>query len=222
VSPKHVIDELSAYIDGESRRPEDVRRHLQVCESCARRHIELLKLSATLHEMESPVANPEFTRNVLARITAETAATGTRWRTPFLTPRFAWAMAAAFLIVFSGMAVWFALGPSPETRLVQQCRAWNDDETIIAQFEKLIIEGVDPGALLFVSPEGEIDMEITFDDIAEVLALAIEEDLTGMDEGTELFDSGDIYFGIEALDSQTEAVLRELLNEYLAQTVKKG
>lgn len=222
MSQQHVTDELSAYIDGESPRPEYIRRHLQVCESCARRHIELLKLSAALHDIQGPVADPGFTRSVLARIDAESAASGARPWIPLVTPGFAWAMAAAFLIVISGIAVWFALGPSPETRLVQQCRAWNDDETIIAQFEKLIIEGVDPGALLFASPEEEIDMEITFDDIAEVLALAIGEDFTGMDEGTELFDSGDIYFGIETLDSQTEAVLRELLDEYLAQTVKKG
>lgn len=222
MSPKHVIDELSAYIDGESRRPEDVRRHLQVCESCARRHIELLKLSAALHEMEGPVADPEFTRTVFARITAETAAAGARRWIPFLTPRFAWAMAAALLIVLSGTLAWRNVGPSPETRLVAQCRAWNDDETIIAQFEKLITEGADPGALLFDSPEGEIDMKITFDDIAEVLALAIVDDWTEMDDETELFDSDGVYFGIDTLDLQTEAVLRELLNEYLAQTVKKG
>ncbi len=41
----HVLDELSAYIDGESRDPEFIARHLQSCPECARRHVELLKLS---------------------------------------------------------------------------------------------------------------------------------------------------------------------------------
>lgn len=79
MSDRHVMDELSAYLDGEADHPDRIARHLQHCEDCARRHIELLRLSAHLRALPSPPVRDSFARDVLARLHGE-ATNVTPWR----------------------------------------------------------------------------------------------------------------------------------------------
>ncbi|MBN2308774.1 MAG: hypothetical protein JXR94_07380 [Candidatus Hydrogenedentes bacterium] len=61
-------DELSAYLDGEAARPEDVARLLQKDEDAARRYIEMAKLSAHLKGLRPPEVDPAFTTRVMAHV----------------------------------------------------------------------------------------------------------------------------------------------------------
>lgn len=67
----HVLEELSAFIDGEADRPEGIARHLQHCEECARRHMELLRLSAHLKALPGPDPQDDFVVRVLHQIDRE-------------------------------------------------------------------------------------------------------------------------------------------------------
>ncbi len=67
----HVLDQLSAYLDGQAKNPERIERHLQQCASCARRHMQLAKLDAHLKAFEGPSVQPAFLTRVMARIKDE-------------------------------------------------------------------------------------------------------------------------------------------------------
>lgn len=64
----HVHAELSAYLDGETKDPVSIQRHLQTCPECARRHLEMLKISARLRALPDRECPPNFTEKVLASI----------------------------------------------------------------------------------------------------------------------------------------------------------
>jgi len=103
MSERHVLDELSAYLDGESADPERIERHLQRCASCARRYMELSKLSANLKAMPAPEVHPAFK----TRVMAEVAAAGP------VRKRLSWRWAAGTAIVALAVVAgaWFGLAP---------------------------------------------------------------------------------------------------------------
>ena len=87
MSDKHVLHELSAYIDGETPGAARIERHLQHCADCAKRHMQLLKMSAHLNTLRRGESQPEFIADVLTRVIEEKQKT---------RPQYAWpALAAA-------------------------------------------------------------------------------------------------------------------------------
>ena len=106
MSTPHVLDELSAYIDGESHDPQRIARHLQSCPECARRHMELSKLAGHVHALRAPEVLPGFSERIAARVQADTPTPF--WRQPFVTQRVvptAWALAAVLCIVGTAYVV---------------------------------------------------------------------------------------------------------------------
>lgn len=68
---KHLdIETISAYLDGEHERPEDVRRHLQQCAECARDHVALQKLSAHVQALPECEVTVGFTARVMRAVEA--------------------------------------------------------------------------------------------------------------------------------------------------------
>lgn len=220
---KHVTEDLSAYIDGAARHPKRIARHLQVCESCAKRHLELLKISAALHDLDGPAPRPGFSQQVLSSLANEEPA-GRRWfwSISFPGPRFAWALPSVLLLFIAGLATWQALKTAPEPGRAAQSQLWTDDEMVILEIERLMAEGIDPSAFLLDASEGELVLEISLDDISEVLAMSIDESFEEMEVPSGFFQNDDLFAEIETLDPQTEEVLCELLYEYLAQAGNKG
>ena len=76
----HVLDQLSAYIDGEADHPELVARHLQQCAECARRHMELSKLSAHIKALPPTEPHPAFLTRVMANVAETEQASKRSWR----------------------------------------------------------------------------------------------------------------------------------------------
>lgn len=69
---KHLTNEdLSAFMDGEHRRPEKVRRHLQQCADCAREHLALQKVSAHIQALPRCEATFGFAERVARAAKAE-------------------------------------------------------------------------------------------------------------------------------------------------------
>jgi hypothetical protein len=80
MAEKHLSnDELSAYIDGESRHPEMLAGHIGSCLDCARRHAELARLSRRLRELPAPDVHPAFLTRVVARAAEAEPESGRRW-----------------------------------------------------------------------------------------------------------------------------------------------
>ena len=61
-----VLDELSAYLDGEARDSARVEAHLRTCAQCARQFEELSKLSTHMQRMAAPEPSVGFSSRVVA------------------------------------------------------------------------------------------------------------------------------------------------------------
>jgi anti-sigma factor RsiW len=64
---RHVEKELSAYLDGECRRPARVEAHLRECAPCSARLEELRGLSRAVKALPRAEVRPEFVTRVIAR-----------------------------------------------------------------------------------------------------------------------------------------------------------
>lgn len=97
---KHIThEELSAYLDGEAKRPEVLAAHLQECAECARRHMDLARLSNHMKSLPACDVSPAFATRVVAH-----AAETERLRATFWRPVMPFGLAALALVVGG----WFA------------------------------------------------------------------------------------------------------------------
>lgn len=63
---KHLTNEdISAFVDGEHERPDEVRKHLQQCAVCARDHVALQKLSAHVQALPECEVSFGFSTRVM-------------------------------------------------------------------------------------------------------------------------------------------------------------
>jgi hypothetical protein len=165
MSRSHIsIEELSAYIDGESRRPEAVREHLQACAECARRHTELAKLSSHLRALSTPEVSPAFATRVMATV-RETAPSRGRFGWHALLPA---GIGLAAAVVLAGL--WFAGRPpvTPSDLAQSHPAAVNTDRLMQAIADR-IAAGDDPGEFVALAPD---DAATTSDDDLAQLAQA--------------------------------------------------
>lgn len=128
----HVLDELSAYIDGEAVDPERIARHLGGCPSCARRYEELSKLSTYLKSASAPDVGPEFAARVMAHA-RETRPM--RWRR-FAVPL---ALAATVLLVALGPAMFLRGQPAPAPSEDTMAGGF-DERTLLARIEDRAVD----------------------------------------------------------------------------------
>jgi len=216
---KHVVEELSSYIDGEAKRPERIARHLQHCEQCARRHMELLRLSEHLRALPGPAARPEFVTRVLAEVREQQAAPRL-WPWTWAVPATACAAALllmASLILYSVSTpevapVGVTVAATPAVPLIERV----DDTEIVSQVEQLLARGADISILALPphtldEPEGLAPL--AFDDFVEGVAVA-----TALDELPEaIFPDDDLYSLIDDLQDAELAAFQELVASYMNQ-----
>ncbi len=203
---RHVLDELSAYIDGEARDPARIARHLQGCADCARRHLQLLKLGAHLRTMSLPDVRPEFATRVMARIAEQESAPA-----PFRRRRIVDAMAVAALVALCAGLFSLWLRQDRETapaQLVAKSIELRDSDAVVGAFVELFDEGVD--AELVEETLKEPTWEHVYyssESIWELLAEVRPEDVSlGFSDA-----DNDLFSLIDGLDAEEHDTLRELL-----------
>lgn len=198
----HVIEELSAYIDGESRDADSIARHLQSCPDCARHHVQLLKLSGHLKALAGPDVHPAFVTRVVAR-TREVPRS--RLWFPRLAPRWTAAL-VIFGLVATGAWLGRPGGEAPPEPPVQQVNfAWQDDAQVVEALAGLMDAGLPVDLFGDLDEPAENDApDVALESVLESLAEAsadedyidpfTHQDLDGMmdafaNEDTELLNS---------------------------------
>ncbi len=98
---EHVIDELSAYLDGECTDPGRVEQHLEVCPQCAQRYKQLIELSERLHSLPRREPRAGFAARVMARLDELERPRATHHRLRWLVPAASAVAVAALAFVIS-------------------------------------------------------------------------------------------------------------------------
>lgn len=213
MSQDHVLDELSAYIDGQADQPARIARHLQFCETCARRHLELLKMSAHLNALPQDVCSPDFTSRVLARIAVEESVQpiSRPWFRSFRAPQAA--MAAAVAVVAAlGILSWFGSRPDAPVPPPVAQSALGNDARLAVELERLMASGADLSGLTdsdeFVEDDGpEIPLEAVLADLAN----GSQED----EDSGDWYPGDDISGWVDSLDPDESNTFQEVLREYM-------
>lgn len=210
---KHiVIDELSAYIDGVSENPEEIRRHLQSCPRCAQHHLHLLKLSRHLGAMNPPAARADFTDRVMARVLTESTLNNP---SPWLRRKSLTAVTAlAALLAVVGVGAYLQFGGT-HTEPILNSAAPHDVSGLLARDEARIALGqlLDEGT--WIDPEF---MEVSNDDASDDLtvdallqALVEPEEI---DESEAWYSESDLTALLDELADVDAEILTELLNTH--------
>jgi anti-sigma factor RsiW len=205
MSTKHVLDELSAYIDGAAKRPESIERHLRTCESCARRHMELLKLRSHVAGLRGPVARTGFEARVLARIDEAESPRSFPWRLVA-------SVAGVVLVTAVALLVWQPWAPPSPERIVAESRAlYGSEDQARAALEALA--AAEPGSDylaegVFIEEEEALP-EVSVEEVLLYLAEAASDDV--QDAPAPLPDGN----AIEALPDEELDLLESALDSYL-------
>lgn len=213
------LKELSAYIDGEARRPETVSAHLQACTDCEDRYRELVALSERLHAIPVMGARPGFVGRVLRALDDATPA-----RTPARMPlRVAAVVAMTLFMSVTLLSVYYSNRsvplPAPVAvstpttlpmTLAQQEEAW------ILEIEQLVTEQpvYDTPLLAYNITNDGAPAVATVDD----MLLALMEDDTLLQFGQAWIEEEDFDTTVNKLDSNQTETLKSLLREYVEKT----
>lgn len=209
--------ELSAYIDGETKAPEDVGRRIEQSDDLAKRYEAYRKIRTYLRELPQPDVRPGFAGRVIAALRIEDAtpvrATNARWAWGMAT-----ASAAAVLLV--GFAL-FATPVQDVTTIARQTNASVEaaEAVLVAELERqLIDESVSDSVLVQTFyPEEEANADIT----EEILvSLANSDWLDAFNPaGAGSFDYA---FAVEGLKDAELDVFQQLLTQYARETLQAG
>ncbi len=208
MSSRHVFDELSTYIDGESNDSQRIARHLQSCSDCAQRHMELLRLSNHLRAMSPPEVNAAFTARVLAGLDANSQAKG--WHLP-IAPRPILAVALAASLVILGVGAVFMGGQERTTPLNYPNVASEtllEDGAVILAFGKLLEAGAWGDQILSDESGEDLVLPPTADALIDILAAWTLEEAS-----VSWYETDDLFSVMEALALEDVGVLDELTRE---------
>ena len=198
---RHVVEELSAYMDGEARGAERIARHLQECPDCAQRYSELLHLSAEVKGLPLPEVRPEFVTRVMAHV-AEAPGARRPWLSPLLGP--AAVIAAAALLVLA-LATFLRIPPASSPVTVASKGPIAAGQPIAAEPARSgVLPGMDDSDDL--NDNGDVSAE---DLVAELFSTQDTAALVDEWEADEDIDSI-----IVAMDDTEKENLKELLREY--------
>jgi len=208
MNTEHVVDELSAYLDGEADAPERIAVHLQNCPECAHTYEELKKLSEQIRTLRALDVSPAFLTRVVAAIGANAPRAQQGW------PRFAvpLALAAALALIVIG-GIFYVQSPPPV-----------ELPSPVAVKENL----VEPDPVIELTElenEWGIDEDAGLSETAYSLGVAPEPTVDEMVVGladTEWFDvlasswetEDDIDTLLQALDDEETAIFKQLLQAY--------
>lgn len=194
---EHVIDQLSAYLDGEAADPARIEAHLQDCLTCRKRYDELTRLSQYMRELAEPDVSPSFAARVVLRAKESNARPAALW------PRFMWsgAVAAALLLV---TAAWFSVRTGTEA---PDAPGVIDAGSPLSELQRRIADGDEAAIHELSGWVDEEDFTSSTEDYPTVLA-----EVSAWDElRHNLFWSERLEFYPTDLSSTEDEALRELL-----------
>lgn len=210
MNEKHVLDKLSAYLDGEVDDSEAIERHLQSCPSCARRLMELRKISVHMQVIEPEPVSDSFKVSVMAALVDEAPKPARPWLR--LVP--ALAAAVVILLVWSRMPGPVQPAnqpePAPPSNLTT---AWTGQNLKALEAElalRLQTAEADEALDEFSDYESDVD-----DDVYEILAEAEWLDVLTEDVDAEADWDTDLDHMIDSLSSEETEVLTALFIEYV-------
>jgi len=207
--PDHVMDELSAYIDGEARDPERIARHLQGCPECRRRHEELRRLSAHLKALRPPDVRPEFATRVMAKVAERRTARNVRWLRLGLRA----AMAGITVLIVVGVAIFLRGSQAPRGPVAPPVgtAVVPDEATLAAEMERRISDDPDAEALAMEAVGGFEEGEgVSSEDLlAELSETGWLSALIGVWE-----EEDDLDTLIDTLSPDELGALKELIRKY--------
>ena len=136
------VEELSAFLDGEAKHPEKVRRLLQKSEDAARKHAALSKVSAQVRSLPGPYVRPGFSGRVIASLEDSESRRSLPWQVPVGASL----MAAALLAVIAMIGVKDSVTPpavvhtvaSTPAQTKPETTALEDEDALVAELERLI------------------------------------------------------------------------------------
>ena len=213
------LKELSAYVDGEARRPEIVSAHLEACPECEGRYRELIALSGQLRSLPAPKARPGFAMRVL-RALDEPAPNRIPARHPMRVAAFA---AAALFMSATMVSVYYAnrpvLAPTPiavSIPAVQSMTLAQQEEALVLELEQLMAEHPDyDSPLLAYDITNDAQPETATEDD---MLLALMEDDMFLQYGQAWVEDEDFDTTVNRLDSEQTEILKSLLREYAEET----
>ena len=194
-----ILEQLSAYLDGETELPESLAQRLKDDPALAERVQQWQRLSSALQELPKPEPHPAFPSRVLAHADEIQQ----KHRHPALVFGTPLALAATVLCIFS---VYLLQRPTLEntdyTRAVNQAKIYQDDDAVVAALASLLDQGADLS--YFSEVEEDTDNEwsaVTVDEWVNALA----ENATGTDAtGTWNLD---VYGSWESLSEEEASYL---------------
>lgn len=206
---RHVLDELSAYLDGEADDAEAIGRHLSQCVTCAQRFMELSKLSAHLKALPEAEPHPAFANRVMAHVQASTPTR--RWGPVEL----AFVGTAVMVLLVASAAVYFTTAYSGSNGVRERVAYvdWQqlNPDALVEEIERRISED---NEIAFQEGLLVSDTESYLDETGEELM----EILAGVDWlptfENALDASADLDLLFMGLDETETEILRGLLVDY--------
>lgn len=227
----HVVDELSALLDGEAEDAARIEAHLRTCSACAEHYRELKAVATQVRKLRAPEPRPEFVTRVLARVREDneqrTLISVPWWRWLSATPRLAFAggaLAAAVIAAVLGYA-WLPAPQPAAVPVVAQAPlaspASDFGPESVGVVGDLVNAGVDLTTLAeeYV-PEGEAEIESSSEDLAETEQVIEREFLAMLEAGWE--SDADAYDAIEGLTEDELADLQYLLQGTAGNAANEG
>jgi len=218
----HVIDELSAYIDGEAQCPERIARHLQQCADCARRHMELSKMSAHLKALPPTEPHPAFLTRVMAGVSETQQAPRRTWQLSWSAGSF-----AAAVLVLGACFYFFAISRTATPDMVARTEPLSapkqlDENVLMAQIEERLALGNSTSLLeaddTLPYADGDATPEALAETTADDLVLLAGRQLYG-----EVADDADpeptLDTTLATLDDSEAETFATLLDEYARKDV---
>ena len=207
------IEELSAYLDGEAKNPEKVRQHLRDSDDVARMYRALSKVSEHVRSLPEASVRPGFSGRVLASLESPNP----RWSLTRSVP--AWASLAAIAVVV--VLALFNLNGTIDSPAVQtaastptiftpQTTALEDEEALVAEFERRIASSTESEALLsagLYEEAGPVE-ELPADLLLALAPANWVDSLGGLNE------SSDYRMEMNALSDSERVIFAQLLDEY--------
>ncbi len=211
MNEKRLNEELSAYLDDESKDPRRIARLLQKDEAAARRYMELSKLSTHLQALPEPDVHPAFSTRVLAEV--REAPRASKW--PRVARRLSVGGAVLLLVAVAGWIATHRVPVSrdrdPEVAAVLELRHSNEPLGPLATlFEDDLYskpaEAMPDDSALW-EEAGTADYDDSVDTVIESIDWLASAEPSGV-------DTQDVDAMIGSLDDTEIAVLKDLLVEY--------
>jgi len=209
---KRLLENLSAYLDGEADDPEQVERLLREDQDAACYYLELTRISQSLRALEPPAADPHFAARVVGRLRAgegRSAGDGKFW----------WGMCAAAVTACLLLAVaWLAMPrlPGAAPQAVAQ------DEDVLLELVELRLAR-EPEAQDMLEAYASEDTLVMTADIGGDSWLDVLASQSWFDALAESFEEGqDFDVLLDSLSEEETSALKEALIDCARDTYAQG